>query len=258
MSALVEIHQHGDVHEIRMARPPVNALDIGLCEALVQAIGAAIAGGAHGIVLSGNGKVFSGGMDVPHLLAHGDDQQAMLGSWRAFFEVARSLAASPVPVVAALTGHAPAGGCVLALCCDYRVMARSADPQRPNVIGLNETQVGLVAPEGIQRLLRRLVGPGRAEQLLVTGALVPAEYALQIGLVDALADADQVVAESVGWLQRLLALPRDAVLRTRTIVRADVVDALDERNIGMHGFVEGWYAPETQAALQAMVARLRK
>jgi len=258
MNALVEILQHGDIREIRMARAPVNALDTSLCNALVTALATAVDEGAEGIVLSGREKLFSAGMDVPHLLSLGDDRQAVVDTWTAFFALARALASSPVPVVAALTGHSPAGGCVLALCCDHRVMARSEDPRKPYVIGLNETQVGLVAPDGIQRLLRRALGPGRAEQLLVTGELVSAERALEIGLVDELADTGEVVARSVEWLQRLLALPRAAVLQTRAIARADVTEALDDRNIGMQGFVEGWYAPDTQAALQAMVARLRR
>ncbi|WP_169789691.1 enoyl-CoA hydratase/isomerase family protein, partial [Xanthomonas euvesicatoria] len=126
-----------------------------------------------GIVLSGSERIFSGGMDVPHLLAHGTDRAALLASWTAFFDAAQALANSRVPVVAAIGGHAPAGGCVLALCCDYRVMARSADTARPYTIGLNEVQVGLAAPEGIQRLLRRVVGAHRAERLLISGQLLP-------------------------------------------------------------------------------------
>ncbi len=82
---------------------------------------------------------------------------------------------------------------MLALCCDYRIMARSVDPARPYAIGLNEVQVGLAAPEGIQRLLRRVVGAHRAERLLVAGEMVPAEQAVQIGLVDELVDGELVV-----------------------------------------------------------------
>ena len=258
MSALVEIIQHGNIREIRLARPPVNALNTELCRALIASIENAIAEGSLGIVLSGSERIFSAGMDVPRLLSHGNDRHALLDSWQAFFGVARTLAESRVPVVAALTGHAPAGGCVLALCCDYRVMARSVDPSRPYVIGLNETQVGLVAPEGIQRLLRRLVGAGRAEQLLVAGQLVPAERALEIGLVDELVDGENVVARSLLWLMELLKLPQSAMLLTRSIARADIVEALEASNIEMERFIEGWYAPDTQAALQAMVARLGK
>src|SRR5690606_21307984 len=122
---------------------------------------------------------------VPHLLALGDDRQALRAAWEAFFDAARALAGCPVPVVAAIAGHAPAGGCVLALCCDYRIMAAG-----PFSIGLNETQVGLVAPEGVQHLMRRTVGAHRAERLLVHGALLDAERALAAGLVDEVTGVD--------------------------------------------------------------------
>lgn len=258
MSGLVDVLEHGPIREIRLARPPVNALNTDLCRALIAALHAAVAEGARGIVLSGSDRIFSAGMDVPHLLAHGEDRAALLDSWQAFFGVARSLAESRVPVVAALTGHAPAGGCVLALCCDYRIMARSADPARPFAIGLNETQVGLVAPEGIQRLLRRAVGDHRAAVLLSMGELVPAERALEIGLIDELAAADLVVPRAIAWLQQLLQLPHHPMLLTRTIARTDLVAALHADHIQLDRFIEGWYSADAQQALQALVARLGK
>jgi enoyl-CoA hydratase/carnithine racemase len=258
MSALVDTIPHGAIREIRLARAPVNALNTDLCRALITALNAAQADGMRGIVLSGNEKVFSAGLDVPHLLSHGDDHHALLDSWQAFFGVARTLAESRVPVVAALTGHSPAGGCVLALCCDYRIMARSPDPARPFAIGLNETQVGLVAPEGIQQLLRRVVGIHRAERLLVSGELVPAGRALDIGLVDELVAPSDVVPRAVAWLQQLLSLPHHPMLQTRAIARADLVAALHADNIQMDRFIEGWYSPDAQQALQTLVAKLRK
>lgn len=254
----LDILDHGPIREIRLARPPVNALDTALCRALAAAIAQAQADATHAIVLSGGERIFSGGLDVPHLLAHGADRAALLDSWRAFFEAARALADSAIPVVAALTGHAPAGGCVLALCCDYRVMARSPDPARPHAVGLNEVQVGLIAPEGIQRLLRRVVGAHRAERLLVAGEMVPAERAAQIGLVDELVDGERVVARALAWLQALSRLPRGPMLATRAVARADLREALAPQHIQLEGFVEAWYAPDAQAALQALVERLRK
>jgi len=258
MTALVEIIAHGAIREIRLARAPVNALNTDLCRALILALNTAVAEGVHGIVLSGNEKVFSAGLDVPHLMSHGEDRHALLDSWHAFFGVARTLAESRVPVVAALTGHSPAGGCVLALCCDYRIMARSPDPVRPFAIGLNETQVGLVAPEGIQQLLRRVVGIYRAERLLVAGELVPADRALEIGLIDELVAGNEVVPRAVDWLQRLLQLPMHPMLQTRSIARADLVAALHADNIQMDRFIEAWYSPDTQTALRALIAKLGK
>ena len=158
-----------------------------------------------------------------------------------------------MPVVAAIAGHAPAGGCVLALCCDYRVMASG-----PYRIGLNETQVGLVAPEGIQRLMRRAVGPHRAERLLVSGELVESEQALAMGLVDELVGIDEVAARARAWLEPLLQLPRKPMLQTRAIARADLVDALRPEHIQLDRFLDAWSDPDTQAGLQALVARLGK
>lgn len=128
----VETIHHDDIVELKLARAPVNALDPTLCNDLRNALASAIETGAQGIVLSGGPKVFSAGLDVPYLLSLGDDRHALMTAWEAFFDTAMALAASPVPVVAAIAGHAPAGGCVLALCCDYRVMASG-----PFRIGLN-------------------------------------------------------------------------------------------------------------------------
>ena len=251
--SLVETLEYGAVHELRLARAPVNALDPTLCEALTRAIDASVARGAQGLVLSGGPKVFSAGLDVPFLVSLGEDRAALAKAWETFFVAARALAESPVPVAAAIAGHAPAGGCVLALCCDYRIMASG-----PFRIGLNETQVGLVAPEGIQHLMRRVVGPHRAERLLVTGELVDADAALQLGLVDELADADGVAARARAWLEPLLQLPRTPMLQTRALARADLVAALQPERVRLETFLDAWYAPDTQAGLRALVARLGK
>lgn len=262
MSAFIDTETHeariGRIRIVRMARPPVNALDPELCRGLIAALEQAANHGVDGIVLAGNAKIFSAGLDVPYLLSLGDDRRGLFEAWQAFFGAARLLAGSRVPVVAALTGHSPAGGCVLALCCDYRVMARSADPARPVQIGLNETQVGLAVPEGIQRLMRRVVGHYRAERLLIEGAMVSAEDAHALGLVDALVDADAVVPTAVAWLERMLALPRQPMLHTRALARADVIEALEPEHIPLQRFVDDWYGDDAQAALKALVAKLGK
>jgi enoyl-CoA hydratase/carnithine racemase len=248
----IELHRHGDIQEIRLARPPVNALTPELLSTLRAAVQAAPSEGARGIVLTGGSKVFSGGMDVPHLM--GLDRAALKAGWSTLFAAARALADSRVPVVAAIGGHSPAGGCVLALCCDYRIMARG-----PFRIGLNEVQVGLVAPDAIQHLMRRVVGTYRAERLLVAGALVESEQAQAIGLVDELTDAEHVLVRALNWLEELLKLPSAAMLASRQVARADMVRALEAfSDDQLDGFIEDWYAPGTQAALQALVARLKK
>lgn len=251
--SLVESTVQDGIAEIRLARPPVNAMNPELCHAVRQAVDDAVGAGAQGIILGSSAKVFSAGLDVPHLVSLGQDREALRAAWQAFFDTALALANAPVPVVAALSGHAPAGGCVWALCCDYRVMASG-----PFRIGLNETQVGLVAPEGIQRLMRRIVGAHRAERLLVAGEMVEAEQALAYGLVDELVDVDSVAARARVWVEQLLTLPRGAMLATRTIARADVVEALQPQHIQLDLFVDGWYSESTQAALRALLAKLGK
>ena len=254
---MIEHSRHGDIHELRLNRPPVNALHDELLVALVAALRVAISEGARGIVLSGNEKVFSGGMDVPYLMTL--DRRAMKACWSRFFDAARALAGSPVPVAAAIGGHNPAGGCVLALCCDYRVMARSSDPAKPFRIGLNETQVGLAVPEAIQYLMRRVVGAQRAERLIVAGAMVDSDQAHALGIVDDLAEPGEVTTRAIAWLQSLLALPSAPMLATRAIARADIVAALaafGDRELD--SFLDQWDSPDTQAALQAVMARLKK
>lgn len=249
---MLERIAHGHVLEIRLARPPVNALNPELLQALAEAFSPAQLRGVEGVVLSGGPKVFSGGLDVPHLL--GLDRAGLTAAWSGFFATARAIAHCPVPVVAAIGGHSPAGGCVLALCCDYRVMARGAYR-----IGLNETQVGLVVPDAIQVLMRRVVGPHRAERLMVAGAMVESEQALAYGLVDELTDADHVAQRGLHWLGEIGALPREAMLKTRKIARADLHAALDGFNDDeLDGFIDRWFAKSTQDALQALVAKLRK
>lgn len=252
MPSPIEIADVDTIREIRLARPPVNALDPTLCHAIADAVRDAVASGAAGIVLAGGPKVFSGGMDVPHLLGLAD-RGDLRDAWEAFFDAARALAGAPVPVVAAIAGHAPAGGCVLALCCDYRIMASG-----PFRIGLNETQVGLAAPEGIQHLLRRVVGSHRAERLLVSGTLLESADALAVGLVDELTDLEHVGVRAHAWLQELLTLPRAPVLRTRAIAREDLVAALAPERLQLDSFLDAWLDPDTQAGLQALVARLKK
>ncbi len=249
---MLEISSHGAIREIRLARPPVNALYPPLLASLRDAVRAAPEDGMQGLVIAGGPNAFSAGLDVPYLLTL--DRAALLDAWRVFFETAQAIAESPIPVVAALAGHSPAGGCVLALCCDYRVMARG-----PFRIGLNEVQVGLAVPEGIQHLLRRVVGAYRAERLMVAGAMVESEQALAIGLVDELTDVDHVVTRARAWLEDLLARPLRPMLETRRLARADLVGALtDPQRLDLDRFVDNWYREDTQAVLHALVARLKK
>src|SRR5690606_10981615 len=185
------------IRVLRLAHPPVNALGPLLVTRLREALDAAVVDKVQALVLAGGPKVFSAGLDVPTLLSLSRDD--MLAFWRDFLGIAARLSRSPMPVAAAIDGHSPAGGAVVALFCDIRIMARG-----PFRIGLNEVQVGLPVPATIQAVLRRQVGPRAAERLLVTGEMVDAERALQLGFVDQLCEPGQAQADAVQWCRGLL------------------------------------------------------
>ena len=248
---MLDLIRHDAILELRMARPPVNALDAGMIRALREAVENAPRDGARGVILSGRSGLFSGGLDVPALLQL--DRAGMKEVWRDFFGLLGALACSPIPIVAAIGGHSPAGGAVLSIFCDYRVMARGAYR-----IGLNEVQVGLTVPGIIQAALRRLVGTYRAERLMVAGAMIDSEQALGVGMVDELADVDHVVVRAQSWLNEILALPPVAMGRTRALARADLTAFFaDAEKLGVDEFVDGWFGEESQRVLQALVAKLK-
>lgn len=249
---MLNIISHGAIREINLARAPVNALDLALLQALRKAMEESVTGGVRGIVLSGAPGLFSAGVDIPALLAC--DRAGVRTYWQELFAVCAALARSPIPLVAAVTGHSPAGGAVLALFCDYRVMASGAFK-----IGLNEVQVGLIVPECIQFALRRVVGNHRAERLLVAGAMLESSAALDCGYVDELAEVDQVVARSISWLEELLSFPQHAMLATRELARSDLAKVFaDPDALPLDAFTDAFFHPDTQYVLQQWMAARQK
>jgi Delta3-Delta2-enoyl-CoA isomerase len=249
---MLQTFDHGPVREVRLHRPPANALTLELMVALREAVETAPKSGSRAMVLSGASGRFSGGLDVPVLLGY--DRTAIRELWHEFYALLRSLAASPIPIAAAITGHAPAGGTVLPMFCDARVMAEGDFK-----IGLNEVQVGLVLPPVILHALRRLVGPRQAERLAVGGLLLSPQNALAVGLVDQLAPADQVIDRAIHWCQTLLTLPAEAMTATRREARADLVGYFGPNTeTELLGVAESWWSPETQNALHALAAKLGK
>lgn len=244
----------GRIRMITLARPPVNALNAELVRKLIEAIGAAKSEAA--IVITGQPGMFSGGLDVPSLLAMDRDGIAALfvDLWR----LQRAIATSAAPIVFSITGHCPAGGTVLAIHGDYRVMARGEFR-----IGLNEVQVGLFPGGVIHGAFKRLVG-GHTAQLLTRGALIDPAAALRVGLVDELCDPEQVLARALEVAREICALPREPMLRTRALVRRDLVDLfgnpghalIQEREFGAMG-VDMWFVPATQERLRSMFLKKR-
>ena len=247
---MLEEIRHADVLELRLERPPANALSPELIELLARTVRTAPARGARGLVLSGRPGMFSAGLDVPLFLQL--DRAGARTAWRAFLDLMQVLVEIPVPLACALTGHAPAGGCVLALCSHWRVMA-----QGPYKIGLNEVAVGVRVPEPIWAAARHTVGARTAERMCTTSELFDAETALRLGLVDELAAPEDVVPRARRWVEAQLALPKATLRNTRALVRRELsasFAASDAR--ALDAFLDEWFGEEAQAALKAVVAKL--
>jgi enoyl-CoA hydratase/carnithine racemase len=249
---MLDILDHGAVREIRLARPPANALNPQLVEAMERALADAERS-AQAIVVSGRPGMFCAGLDVPELLQL--DRDLLSRFWQSFTRLLKRLALSPLPIAFAMTGHAPAGGVVMAVFADYRIMPRGAYKT-----GFNEVQVGLVVPPPVHQALARLIGAHRAERILVAGEMMDAQRALDIGLVDELADdPEAVMRRAVDWCESLLALPRPAMLKTRAMARADLQRIFENSSeYGVERFVETWFSESAQTTLRALVERLRK
>ena len=245
---MLEIVDHGEIREIRLARPPANAFNPELTEALCEAFDAA-GREAGAVVVSGRAGMFSAGLDVPELIAL--DRAQMTLFWHRFLQMLQRIASLPVPVAFAMTGHAPAGGIVMALFGDYRIMPRGSFKT-----GFNEVQVGLVVPPQVHLALVRLIGAHAAERILVAGEMMDAQRALDIGLVDELADGpEQVVQRALEWCRELLALPHAAMSLSRTMARADL-HRIFSGDYDVARFIEVWFAEETQRTLRELVAKL--
>ncbi len=249
---MLEIIDHGPVREIRLARPPANALNAALLNALGEALDTAAAE-AGAVVVSGAPGMFSAGLDVPGILDL--DRPAFTALWNRFVGVHRTIALMPVPTVFALTGHAPAGGILLSLFGDYRIM-----PEGPYKTGLNEIRIGLFVPDPPYSALVRLVGNRAAEELIVSGEMITADKAAQIGLVDELAPSPaDVVTRAIQWCREHLEYPPQAMRATRNMTRADLHALFDvEDESRGEPFIDLWFSDETQEKLRQLVAGLKK
>ncbi|MEZ5564394.1 MAG: enoyl-CoA hydratase/isomerase family protein [Gammaproteobacteria bacterium] len=247
---MLHIQFHENVAEIRMDRPPANALNRELVERLLAALETARMDGAHAIILTGRPGMFSGGLDVPELLKQ--DRRQIEAFWSLFFSLTRQLAASPVPVIAALSGHAPAGGAVLAMTCDYRIGVTGKYR-----IGLNEVQVGLPIPNAILVALEEIVGTRVARQLAIRGELLTMDQALSVGLIDELVAPEELMSTALSRAGELLALPPVAMNTTRLATKSRVIEALSS-SADATTAAGWWFSAETQAEMTRLVARLRK
>jgi Delta3-Delta2-enoyl-CoA isomerase len=248
---MLEVHDHGPVRELRLARPPVNAFCLELLQRLDGEIVSARDAGRQALVISGQPGLFSAGLDMRELLTLNDE--GVRHFIAAFQRLQERIARSPIPVIAAITGHCPAGGAVLAMFCDHRIMARG-----PYLVGLNEVKVGLYLGNQMFRAFQRLVGAARAAALLPRGALMSPEEALAAGFVDELGEPGQVVPRALVLAAELVALPPLAYARTRALVRRDLIALFDQPEEDESAiFGSGWVTAETRERMTALLTKAR-
>jgi len=203
-SQLIKIEKAEKIATISMNSPPVNTLNFELTKELKEAlVHVHKDSDVRALILTSSIKnVFSSGISVPVFLSSRDEFQAF---WKEFLDIFKILFNSRMISVAAINGHAPAGGCILTLPCHYRIMLRSQDPKKPFTIGLNEVAVGLPVPAWLCYRFRELTSRKAAERFLPVGALLPTDEAANIGLVDVVVNTpEELQAASMKYAQTMI------------------------------------------------------
>ncbi|MFI0451355.1 enoyl-CoA hydratase/isomerase family protein [Actinomadura sp. 6N118] len=218
---MIEVDVSDGIGVVRLAHGKVNALDLELCRAIETTLRDLDTGEVRAVVLTGSGRAFSAGVDLERIVKGGADYvaeylPALVGAFQAIFDAGK-------PVVAAVNGHAIAGGCVLAAACDHRVMAAGT-----GTIGVPELYVGVPFPAVALEIMEYALGPVAARRVILDGRnRTPAE-ALAFGLVDELAEPGELLERALAVADRLAsAIPADAFRHTKRQLHGDATERLD-------------------------------
>ena len=238
---------HDGVTLLKLDRPPVNAVDLATLDEITAALEEA--GSSKAIVLTGGGKIFSAGADLLAVL--NGDTGYITAAIDALTRCFRALFTTPCPVVAAVNGHALAGGCVLSCGCDYRVMAAGAR------IGAIEHQAGVPFPAWALELVRFGVNHEHAAEVILFGRAYDAATALDMGIVDEVTDGD-VLARAFEIAQELAAIPARSFTITKRGLRSATVAAADRLSAEIDDDVKAaWCSPEVLDAVKKQLGSLR-
>ncbi|HET6693537.1 MAG TPA: enoyl-CoA hydratase-related protein [Pedococcus sp.] len=248
MSDLLAVEVESGIATLRLQRPPMNALNVEIQDALRAAAEEVTERrDVSAVVVYGGEKVFAAGADIKEM-----EQRSytdMVAHSRRLQSAFTAVARIPKPTVAAITGYALGGGCELAMTCDFRVAAKNAKLGQPEIL------LGLIPGAGGTQRLTRLVGPAKAKDLVYSGRFVSADEALAIGLVDEVVEAEDVYAAARARVQQYVGGPAFALRAAKTAIdRGIEVDletgleiesmqfaglfATKDRAIGMKSFVE--------------------
>jgi enoyl-CoA hydratase len=248
---MFELTQRGRVAVLQMTHGKANAMDIEFCRALSAQVHACQQSPAGALVITGQGRMFSAGVDLPRLVAGGAAYaHQFLPAMNHAFE---ALFAFSKPLVVAVNGHAIAGGCVISCCADYRVMARESGR-----IGIPELLVGVPFPAVPLEIVRFATPPQHLQALIYRGLTLAADEALHYGLVDAVVDLDRVLDEAVAIADGMAAVPFEAFHLTKRLLREPALRLMREGGVIDAVVQDAWAGETVQNSVRDYVARTLK
>ena len=216
--AHIAISEREGVTVLTADRPPANAMNLELLDELVAAIEGLAADSPPALVLAGRPGFFSAGLDLKAVPEYGPAEQRRMVE--GINRMALGAYALPCPVVCAITGHAIAGGFVLAVCGDHRVA--SAEGR----YGLTEIKVGVPYPQGAIGVVRAELSAAGARVLVLGNRLVDAHECVRLGAFDEAVAPNAVVERAVEVARELAELPADVYARTKAELRSETLASL--------------------------------
>jgi len=239
---MVKIEKHEDVVLLRLDNKVSNAIDSTMIEDLSDAVNR-IKGKFRGLVLAGGRKFFSIGFNLPELLKL--DRSGMTEFFYSFNKVVLDIFTMPMPTACAITGHAIAGGTILATSCDYRFLASGR-----KLMGLNEIKIGVPVPYLSDLMLRQIVGDRAATEMVYLGKFIEPVEAERIGLVDEVLSSDKVEKLALKKIAQISAFPQKAF----EAIKANRIEAIRlayEKNCKIKNeiFLDCWFSPSTRELL---------
>jgi len=238
---------------LTMTHGKANALDIEFCDALAARLTEVARSDAKAVVLTGQGTMFSAGVDLRRYSAEGADYiRKFLPSLHRLYDAAFNL---PKPLIAAINGHAIAGGAVLACCADRRIMARERGR-----IGITELQVSVPFPTLAFEIVRFAVPHRYLAEFALGAATYATDAALRQGWIDEVVDPDALLPRAMEVARQYAALSPPAFAQTKKQIRQAVAERYAQSGEATDKAVTAiWTAPETLGFVRDYVARtLRK
>lgn len=250
---ITEVDDKTGYATVTLNRPPVNSLNLELLTAISEALDDLQNNKSRGMILTSSSKtVFSAGLDIMEM--YKPKPERLKEFWSTLQDVWFKLYGSPFPTVAAINGHSPAGGCLLALCCEYRVMCQNY------TIGLNETKLGIVAPTWFQASMRNTLSRRDSELALTLGTLFTTDEALKVGLIDeVVASKEEAIVKATSFLDRFKKISPQARSMTKQALRSkDIMELEDNRSQDIDLFVYAVTQPKVQKSLEVYLEGLKR